>query len=103
MLLFILNSYIFIFPYFKHSEMIKESNGSEVPSTQPKINSALDRIQQWKINDEKAQKIHIMLAEMIAVDNQTISFVENEGLKRLMTHLVPKYNVSSCYVIFYVK
>lgn len=49
----------------------------------------------WKINDPRAQAIHKTTAEMIAVDNQPLSILEDQGFSRLMSLLKPKYQVPS--------
>ena len=44
---------------------------------------------QWDINDASAKAIHQKIGEMIAVDCQPTSAVENSGLKRSYTRLLP--------------
>lgn len=49
----------------------------------------------WDITDSRAKEIHKAVAEMIAVDNQPISMLENNGFQRLMNTLKPKYQIPS--------
>lgn len=50
---------------------------------------------QWDINDSRAIAVHKQLGEMIALDFQPISIVEDVGFKRLVDTLEPKYNLPS--------
>ncbi|XP_033213692.1 zinc finger BED domain-containing protein 4-like [Belonocnema kinseyi] len=47
----------------------------------------------WGINHLRAKELHYAIAEMIAVDNEPISFVEKAGFERLMSKTSPNYKV----------
>ena len=49
----------------------------------------------WDINSSQAQKIHFAIGEMIALDSQPFSIVEDVGFKRLMKVLKPNYELPS--------
>ncbi|GBP40405.1 Zinc finger BED domain-containing protein 4 [Eumeta japonica] len=49
----------------------------------------------WNTTDSRAKEIHKVVAEMIALDNQPISMLENNGFQRLMNILKPKYQIPS--------
>ena len=49
----------------------------------------------WDVNDQRAQKIHRLIEEMIAVDLQPFSVVEDIGFQRLWHHLCPSYPIPS--------
>ncbi|GBP87242.1 Zinc finger BED domain-containing protein 4 [Eumeta japonica] len=49
----------------------------------------------WDTTDLRAKEIHKVVAEMIALDNQPISMLENNGFQRLMNILKSKYQIPS--------
>ena len=49
----------------------------------------------WDINSPRAQAVTYAIAEMIVVDNQPLSLVENIGFQRLLKLLKPQYQVPS--------
>lgn len=46
------------------------------------------------INDPKSKEIHRAIGEMIAIDNQPYSLVDDEGFIRLLGKIAPNYAVS---------
>lgn len=50
---------------------------------------------QWSQDDARSKDISIAIGEMIALDNQPLSIVENTGFRNLMKKLKPKYNLPS--------
>lgn len=50
---------------------------------------------QWPVNDARAKELHYSIAEMIAVDNQPMSIVEDSGFARLMNKMKPRYKLPS--------
>ena len=49
----------------------------------------------WDINDAAATMIHQKIINMAAMDNQSFSVVNNQGLINLLAHLEPRYLISS--------
>ena len=54
-----------------------------------------DRVRPWRINDERAQRIHRRIGLMIALDCHPFSIVDDEGFIGLMTELEPRYTLPS--------
>lgn len=76
----------------EHDNIVIETN-EKTPSasTQMKITD----FKKWDIHDKRAQNIHILIGEMICLDNQPLSIVENRGFKRLIEKIVLAYNIPS--------
>lgn len=49
----------------------------------------------WDINDHRAQKVHRKVGEMLAIDCQPISMVEDVGFKQVLKTLEPRYQCPS--------
>ena len=49
----------------------------------------------WDINDHKAQRVHRKIGEMIAVDCQPLSVVEDVGFKQVLRTPEPRYQCPS--------
>lgn len=62
---------------------------------QTTIQGMYERKIKFKSNDPRATKIDSLIAEMICLDLQPISIVEDEGFLKLLNHLEPRYNVPS--------
>ena len=75
------------------------SSAAIIPSAsklqQRTLAETLELKQIWDINNSKAQKIHYKIAEMIALDCQPISVVEDIGFNRLLKQMCPNYNIPS--------
>ena len=54
-----------------------------------------DRGRKWDISDIRAQRVHKLVMEMIALDKQPFSLVENIGFVRLLQVLEPRYTLPS--------
>ncbi|CAG5054202.1 unnamed protein product [Parnassius apollo] len=50
---------------------------------------------QWSLQDSRSREISVAIGEMIALDNQPLSIVENSGFISLMKKLKPKYVLPS--------
>jgi len=50
---------------------------------------------QWDINDARAKAVHQRLGEMITLDYQPMSIVEDMGFGRFVNILELKYNLPS--------
>ena len=61
----------------------------------------LVKVKVWDINDSYAVRIHRLIGEMIATDNQPFSVVHDTGFSRLMKTLKPRYKwevfLRNCY------
>ncbi|CAH1996642.1 unnamed protein product [Acanthoscelides obtectus] len=73
----------------------KQCSGSESSGElrQIKITESFER--QWDINDSRTKRIHQAIGEMIVLNKQPFSVVENKGSKRLFTVLERKYSIPS--------
>lgn len=69
------------------------SNSKTFTTTQSTLEDSF--ISKWKIDDPRSVPITKSIAEMIAVDNQPISVVEDKGFNRLMQLVKPKYQMPS--------
>ena len=47
----------------------------------------------WNINDKRSRAIHFKIGEMIALDNQPYSIVDDMGFKSLLQELRPNYKI----------
>jgi hypothetical protein len=63
------------------------------PSTS--IVRAFDNKRSWDFNDERSRKINRLVAEMIARDDQPFNIMNNEGFRRLVAALEPRYTLPS--------
>ena len=57
----------------------------------------------WDINHARAQHGHNLIGEMIAIDTQPFSVIENEGLILVLGNLVATYffNLFSCILYLF--
>ena len=62
---------------------------------QPTLEDIQEKRKLWDINDSRAQKFHYLIGEMIAVDLQPFSVVEDLGFNRLLNNMCPNYRVTS--------
>ena len=53
------------------------------------------KVKVWDINDPHAMRIHKLVGEMIATDNQPFSVVHDTGFNRLIKTLEPRYVLPS--------
>lgn len=82
----------------KENNLSTESGASGVLSQglkrkQETLEEVLEKRKLWDINDHKAIKLHNIIGEMIACDNQPYSFVEDIGFLKLMKEAQPRYKV----------
>ncbi|KAG8174684.1 hypothetical protein JTE90_024387 [Oedothorax gibbosus] len=63
--------------------------------SQPTLASVLEKKKLWDINHPKSVELHHAIAQMIAVDNQPYSFVEDEGFRNMMSKAQPQYKIPS--------
>ena len=73
----------------------RQSYGNETTLKQVTLPEARDLLKPWDINDHRAKSIHIKIAEMIALDCQPYSLVNDVGFKALVRALEPKYLIPS--------
>ena len=75
----------------------KQSTGSTTGRTtgQPTLVETQARVKLWDINDPKAERIHVKIAEMMALDNQPLSVVSDLGFTRLLHTIEPRYKIPS--------
>ena len=49
----------------------------------------------WDINDPRGHRVHRLIGEMIAINTQPFSVVENEGFTNILSTLEPRYSLLS--------
>lgn len=59
------------------------------------LEGVIDRVSKFSQNDERSKKISKLIAEMMCLDMQPFSIVENKGFLRLLNHLEPRYTIPS--------
>ena len=89
-----------------HGELLQKRNPNaaaegqtvSTPSTSSgstTIAKLFDNQKPWKFDDERSRKIHRLVGEMIATDDQPFNIVNNEGFRRLAAALEPRYSLPS--------
>ena len=74
------------------SSAVTEPNANRgVKRKQATLDEVLTRKKNWDINDTRSVELHRAIAEMIAIDNQSFSFMEDSGFTA--------YAVKSIYCI----
>ena len=71
----------------------KESTGRA--KDQLSLAETQQRVKLWDINDPKAERIHIKIAEMMALDYQPLSVVSDVGFTSLLYTTEPRYKIPS--------
>ena len=66
-----------------------------ITSKQLSLEEVQEKVRIWDINDTRAQRVHRLVIEMIALDNQPFSVVEDPGFIRLVSVLEPRYVIPS--------
>ena len=74
---------------------IKSTYASCSKQSQQTLFQTIERKKPWDINDHRSKLISKYIAEMIAVDIQPFSIVEDIGFQRLLNHLCPNYCIPS--------
>lgn len=72
-----------------------EKSEQAVKQKQLLIEESFETNKKFDINHPKAQAIHKVIAEMIAVDNEPLSVVQKPGFRRVVETLQPKYSMPS--------
>nr|XP_047122462.1 zinc finger BED domain-containing protein 4-like [Hydra vulgaris] len=70
---------------------IKSTEASCLKQSQQTLFETLARKKPWDINDHRSKLINNYIAEIIAVDIQPFSIVEDIGFQRLLNHICPNY------------
>ena len=84
--------------YEKASEKVEQDKGKGKAVVDPRkvsLIEAAERVWLWDINDPRAQRIHWRVTEMIALDSQPFSLVDDPGFTRLVHELEPRYSLPS--------
>lgn len=69
---------------FSATSAVASSSGNINNMMQPTVQQFVSSKRTWDINDPRASRIHYKLAEMICLDNQPYSIVENTGFCHLL-------------------
>jgi hypothetical protein len=62
---------------------------------QPTMTAMFDRGKAWAFDDPRSMRIHRLVGELIAVDDQPFNVVNNEAFRRLISALEPRYSLPS--------
>ena len=88
--------------YQQFMKSIEDAVEGNTRNDQPKrgcrqlsLHESTENARRWDINDSRAQNIHTRIGEMIALDYQPFSVVEDVGFCRLLHAIEPKYNIPS--------
>lgn len=79
----------------KASASVKQATVVRAAEPPTSIVKAFDSKRPWDFNDERSRKINVLVGEMIARDNQPFNIVNNEGFRRLVAALEPRYSLPS--------
>lgn len=60
---------------------------------QPTLFEMCDKISKFKNTDPRSKQITKLIAEMICLDLQPFSIVENKGFRNLLSHLEPRFTI----------
>ncbi|XP_065665378.1 zinc finger BED domain-containing protein 4-like [Hydra vulgaris] len=60
---------------------------------QSKLEETINKHRKWTSSEQRAQKITMLIGEMICVDIQPYSLVTDQGFKKLIMHLEPRYTM----------
>ncbi|XP_065641182.1 zinc finger BED domain-containing protein 4-like [Hydra vulgaris] len=74
---------------------IKSTEASCSKQSQQTLFETLARKKPWDINDHRSKLINNYIAEVIAVDIQPFSIVEDIGFQRLLNYICPNYCIPS--------
>ena len=94
----------------KYSEYLKNKEDEDAkrkeirqakPLRQIILEESQDRVKVWDINDPRAKKTHQLIGEMIALDTQPFSIVEDVGFTRLLHCLEARYQLPSRKYVTY--
>uniref|UniRef100_A0A1X7SH47 BED-type domain-containing protein n=1 Tax=Amphimedon queenslandica TaxID=400682 RepID=A0A1X7SH47_AMPQE len=79
--------------YAKYEVKCQENKSVSIPDQpvlkQLSLKESKERSQAWDINDARAQRVHRRIVDMIALDCQPFSVVEDLGFIRLLSELQP--------------
>jgi len=81
----------------KHTEYLEKEKAKKEEGSAKQLSLFVvqDKVKAWDINDSRAQRVHRFVMEMIAMDIQPFSLVEDFGFARLLHLLEPRYHLPS--------
>ena len=79
----------------KTGEEANKQSGSRPSRRQVSLEFVVDKHQPFGFDHPKVREINRLVAELIAVDNQPFSVVDDIGFNRLIHHLEPRYKLPS--------
>ena len=91
------------YPEYLKNKEDEDAKRKEIRQAKPLrqiiLEESQDRVKVWDINDPRAKKTHQLIGEMIALDTQPFSIVEDVGFTCLLHCLEPRYQLPSCPVV----
>lgn len=82
-------------PLINIEKIVSSDNKSQSPGKQQDIAASFDRAKAWEFNDPRSLRLHRGIAEMVALDDQPFSVVDNKGFRRVMQLAEPRYSLPS--------
>ncbi len=79
----------------KAGEGQEEQSTNSAKARQLTLKESDERVRLWDVNDARAHCVHRRIGEMIALDCQPFSVVQDVGFVRLLNTLEPRYSVPS--------
>ena len=76
-------------------EKVKANDRKQTKASACFLQQSLLDVRKWDINNSRAQRVHQLIAEMIALDSQPLSIVNYVGFTRLLRELEPRYSLPS--------
>ncbi len=85
---------------FRHTEIYKDyqtkvTAKQTLPTTNKPVQQTLDNTKKFDKDSAKAKAINCKVMEMIAIDDQPFSIVEDFGFRRLIEFIEPRYSLPS--------
>lgn len=78
------------------AEKERDRLATQPPLTQLTVTETLQQQQPYTKNSKKPNEISAKIMEFICLDHHPLSIVEDEGFRRLMSYLDPRYTLPGC-------
>ncbi|XP_065645609.1 zinc finger BED domain-containing protein 4-like [Hydra vulgaris] len=79
----------------KHIKVFQKVEDLKYQKHQSKLEETINKDRKCTSSEQRAQKLTMLIGEMICVDIQPYSLVTDQGFKKLIMHLEPRYTMPS--------